>query len=141
MLLTLALAVPAPHAATDLTNGKSVSVSPAVLASHASASGWTLDPRIAETPGQFTGCPDGQRNAAERECLAAVQQAAQGLHVRGIRVLDEGPDGMVPGGCSYSHPSQRAMFNRNPAGRSSSTKNHTPMELRQVMLRGGAGQP
>ena len=41
MLLTLALAVPAPHAATDLTNGKSVSVSPAVLASHASASGWT----------------------------------------------------------------------------------------------------
>ena len=85
MLLTLALAVPAPHAATDLTNGESVSVPPAVLASHASASGWTLDPRIAETPGQFTGCPDGQRNAEESECLAAVQQAAQGLHVRGIK--------------------------------------------------------
>ena len=44
MLVTLVLAVPAPHAATDLADGESFSVSPAVLASHASASGWTLDP-------------------------------------------------------------------------------------------------
>ncbi len=81
---------------------------------------WALDPRVAEIPGQFTGCPDGQRNAEESECLAAVQQAAQGqLHVRGIRVVDEGADGVVPGGCSYSRVSQRAMFNRNAAGRTS----------------------
>ena len=91
------------------------------IARHESVSfGWTLDPRVAEEPGQFTGCPDGQRNPAESECLAAVQEAAQGMHVRGIRVVNEGPEGVVPGGCSYSHPSQRAMFNRNPAGRSSS---------------------
>ena len=85
-----------------------------------SASGWTLDPRVAETPGQFIGCPNGQRNAAESECLTAVQEAAQGLPVRGLRVADEGADGVVPGGCSYSRASKRAMFNRNPAGRSSS---------------------
>ena len=85
-----------------------------------SVSGWAFDPRFAEAPGQFTGCPDGQRNAEESECLAAVQQAAQGLRVRGIRVVDEGAEGVVPGGCSYSRVSQRAMFNRNAAGRSSS---------------------
>merc|ERR1719353_680151 len=108
MLVATALAVPAPHA----TAPQDVLTSRAI--------GWALDPRIAETPGQFTGCPDGQRNAEESECLAAVQQAAQGLHVRGIRVVDEGAEGVVPGGCSYSHASQRATFNTNPAGRSSS---------------------
>ena len=103
------------------------------IARHESVSfGWTLDPRVAEEPGQFTGCPDGQRNPAESECLAAVQEAARGqLHVRGIRVVDEGPEGVVPGGCSYSHPSQRAMFNRNPAGRSSSLYTLVCVEERQ----------
>ena len=118
MLALVPLAVPAPHAPAAVADGESVAARPVLLA--ARTTGWTLDPRLAETPGQFSGCPDGQRNAAESECLAAVQEAAQGLHVRGIRVVDEGPEGVVPGGCSYSHPSQRAMFNRNPAGRSSS---------------------
>ena len=113
-------AVPAPHAPAAVAVGESVAAPRAVLASHASASGWTFDPRIAETPGQFTGCPDGQRNAEESECLAAVQEAARGqLHVRGIRVANEGAEGVIPFGCSYSLASQRAMFNSNPAGRGS----------------------
>ena len=102
-------------------------------------SGWTLHPRVAEALGQFTGCPDGQRNAAESECLAAVQEAAQalGLRLRGIRVVDEGADGLVPGGCSYSHVSKRAMFNRNPAGRSSSLYELVCIEDRQPPDDGG----
>ena len=62
-------------------------------------------------------CPDGQRNAAKSECLAAVQVAtlARGLTLRGNLVEDE----RAPGGCSYSQASHRALFNKNPAGRSS----------------------
>ncbi len=108
----IALAVPA------LAASESATAPAAALSSR--TSGWTLDPRLSETPGQLTGCPNGQRNAEESECLAAVQEAAQGLHVRGIRVVSEGAEGAVPGGCSYSSPSQRAIFNTNPAGRSSS---------------------
>ena len=112
MLLAAAPAVPAPGA-------------PAALSSRGSAtaptSGWALDPRIAESPGQLSGCPNGQRNAAESECLAAVQEAthALGRPMRGLKVVDEGADGVVPGGCSYSFASKRGVFNRNSAGRSS----------------------
>ena len=86
--------------------------------------GWTLDPRVHEEPGQFTGCPDGQRNAAESECVAAVQDAllstGETLGHHDLKVVDAGADGWVPAGCSYSRGhGQRAMFNRNPAGRSS----------------------
>ena len=90
----------------------------------ASEGGWTLDPRVHEEPGQFTGCPDGQRNAAESECVAAVQDAllstGETLGHHDLKVVDAGADGWVPAGCSYSRGhGQRAMFNRNPAGRSS----------------------
>ena len=90
------------------------------LNSSSPSSGWTLDNRKTERLGQYNGCPDGERNAAEAECLDAVQKAAPGLPVRGLKVVDEGPDGVVPGGCSYSRESKRALFNKNPAGRSSS---------------------
>ena len=94
-----------------------------LVASPSPASSWTLDPRVYEDPGQFIGCPDGQRNAAESECLAAVEEAtrALGLVLQGrlLKVVDNNADGWVPGGCSYSRGhGQRAMFNRNPAGRS-----------------------
>jgi len=84
--------------------------------------GWSLDPRVYEEPGQFTGCPDGQRNADESECLAAAQEAtaALGLAFEGhvVKVVDEGADGWVPSGCSYSRKNGlHAIFNRNPAGR------------------------
>ena len=84
--------------------------------------GWTLDPRVYEEPGQFTGCPDGQRNADESECLAAVQEAttALGLVLNGptVKVVDAGADGWVPSGCSYSRGhGLQAIFNRNAAGR------------------------
>ena len=37
-----------------------------------------------------------------------------------LKVVDDGAEGWVPAGCSYSRGhGQRAMFNRNPAGRSS----------------------
>eukprot|EP00964_Phaeocystis_antarctica_P037548 scaffold21453_cov77-Phaeocystis_antarctica.AAC.1 len=105
----LALGVPSPHAS-------------AALAGQERASGWTLDPRVYEKPGQFTGCPDGQRNAAESECLAAVQAAttALGLAFEGhtFKVVDAGADGWVPSGCSYSRGhGLQAVFNQNPAGR------------------------
>ena len=117
-----ALAVPAPHAPAtmaglELGNARLTALAP-------SASSWTLDHRVYEEPGQFTGCPDGQRNAAESECLGAVQEATAALGVplqdRTIKVVDAGADGWVPAGCSYSRGhGKRAMFNRNPAGRSS----------------------
>ena len=91
--------------------------------------GWTLDPRVYEEPGQVTGCPDGQRNAGESECLAAVQDALAAiigpehlLRVDEVRVVDDGVDGWVPSGCSYSKGhGQRAMWNRNPDGRSTAS--------------------
>ena len=94
------------------------------VASPSPASSWTLDPRVYEDPGQFIGCPDGQRNAAESECLAAVEEAtrALGLVLQGrfVKVVDNGADGWVPFGCSFSRGhGLRAMFNRNLAGRSS----------------------
>ena len=87
---------------------------------------WTLDPRVYEEPGKFTGCPNGQRNAAESECLAAVQEVTHALgeplQTPLVKVVDAGADGWVPAGCSYSRGhGLRAMFNRNPAGRSSSS--------------------
>ena len=96
------------------------------VASLSPASRWALDPRVFEDPGQFTGCPEGQRNAAESECLAAVEEAARALGLvlqgRSVKVVDNGADGWVPGGCSYSRGhGQRAMFNRNPAGRSTAS--------------------
>ena len=117
----IALAVPAPHAPAALAELESGNPRSTALASR--ASGWTLDPRVYEEPGQFTGCPDGQRNAAESECLAAVQEAttAEGepLQDHLVKVVDAGADGWVPSGCSYSRGhGKRAMFNRNPAGRS-----------------------
>ena len=82
---------------------------------------WTIDSRVADPPFPVAACPDGQRNAVESECLAAVQEAtlASGLIFQGqytaAKVVDEV---WVPAGCSYSKLSRRAMFNRNPAGRS-----------------------
>ena len=114
---TIPLGVPSPHAPAALAGQE---LGTAVVT--ARASGWTLDPRVYEEPGQFTGCPDGQRNAAESECLAAVLQAttALGLVLDGpvVKVVDAGADGWVPSGCSYSRGhGLRAIFNRNPAGR------------------------
>ena len=56
--------------------------------------------------------------------MAAVQDAmlstGETLGHHDLKVVDVGADGWVPAGCSYSRGhGQRAMFNRNPAGRSS----------------------
>ena len=111
-LAHVALAVAAPNAPAALAPSDNVLF----------PIGWSLDLRVYEEPGQFTGCPDGQRNAVYSECLAAVQAATQalGLVLDGsvIKVVDEGADGWVPSGCSYSRGhGLQAIFNRNPAGR------------------------
>ena len=118
MLAAIALGVTSPHAPAALAGRE---LGTAVLM--ARASGWSLDPRVYEKPGQFTGCPYGQRNADESECLAAVQEATTALGAslewsKTVKVVDAGADGLVPSGCSYSkgHGLQ-AVFNRNPAGR------------------------
>ena len=58
------------------------------------------------------------RTATESECLAAAKAAAAyaGLgEVRHVKAVD--PDATtVPHGCSYSHVSKAAVFNRNPMG-------------------------
>ena len=108
-----ALAVPERHAPTALARLDAGTAPPAVLSTT-----WALDQRIADSSGLLS-CPDGQRNAAESECLAAVQEGAQalGMLVRGLDVVDIGADGVVPGGCSYSRKSKKALFNTNSAGR------------------------
>ena len=111
-LAHVALAVAAPHAPAALAPSDNVLF----------PIGWSLDLRVYEEPGQFTGCPDGQRNAAESECLDAVQEATAALGLsllsNDLDMVDAGAGGWVPSGCSYSRGhSLRAMFNRNPAGR------------------------
>ena len=76
LALPIALAVPAPDAPAALARESATAPS---VALSSRTSGWALDPRMADFPGQLTGCPVGQHTAAESECLAAVQEAAQGL--------------------------------------------------------------
>lgn len=77
--------------------------------------GWLLGGRVGKF-GEITGCPAGQRNAAQSECSDAVREAAQraGLQVYGFKVVHDGPDGRIPTGCSYSRSSSIALFNRHP---------------------------
>jgi hypothetical protein len=94
--------------------------------SETSKAGWVLDTRFALTSGigQITGCPAGHRNAKESECLDAVEEAAlkirHNMEVGHLKVVNEGSEGVVPYGCSYSRASKNALFNSNASGRSSS---------------------
>ena len=122
----LALGVPARDAPGGLGGGlETGDAGPTAPAPR--ASGWTIDPRVFKVSGQYRGCPTGQRNAVENECLAAVTAAtqAEGLFLDNpnvVKYVDSGPDDWVPSGCSYSKGhGQRAMFNRNPAGRSTAS--------------------
>ena len=124
--LGLALGVPASRAPRGLGGGlETGSAGSTALVSR--TSGWRLDARVFEEPGQYKGCPAGQRNARENECLAAVTAAthAEGLALAypyAVKYVDRGPDDLVPGGCSYSkRHGQRAMWNRNPSGRSTAS--------------------
>ena len=114
-----ALAVPAPDAPAALI-GQDANTTRLTVPT---ISGWTLDSRVYAKPGAFTGCPDHQRTATEDECLAAVHEATR-LPLPALRnsvkVVDVGADGYIPSGCSYSKAhGKRAIFNKNPAGRSS----------------------
>ena len=64
-------------------------------------------------------CSAGRRGATEEECLAAVQEAANGAGLQvdgGLRSVDDGASGVVPAGCSYSVRTGTAMFNTDAAG-------------------------
>jgi hypothetical protein len=70
------------------------------------------------TVGSGQGCPAGQRSAAQHECMAAVLSVAFDekleLHsARGLKVVNDGAEGAIPPGCSYSFTSTTAVFNTN----------------------------
>ena len=90
-------------------------------ASSSSSLRWALDARKHCDPRSSvcSTCPDGQRNAAGRECLAAVNEAIQGsklepplrkLALRSVNISG------VPSGCSYSRERGRAIFNSDLSG-------------------------
>ena len=77
---------------------------------------WLLE---AAAPGVQLQCSAGRRGATEEECLAAVQEAANGAGLQvdgGLRSVDDGASGVVPAGCSYSVRTGTAMFNTDAAG-------------------------
>lgn len=83
-----------------------------VQGASAQSSAWALS---VAAPGVRT-CPDGQRNADEHECLAALQEAVGAAKVVGLKVVNDGEATGVPHGCSYSRKSSNALFNSNIAG-------------------------
>ena len=64
----------------------------------------------------YVRCPVGQRNAAESECLAAVQAAAAAAGHDDVHVLRTVSDYNIPAGCSYSRFGKTAVFNRLRTG-------------------------
>ena len=65
-------------------------------------------------------CPADKRDAAESECLAAVQVAAKAAGLTDVRshrmkVIDD-VTVSIPSGCTYSPTSRQAIFNRNRVG-------------------------
>ena len=82
-----------------------------------------------DSPVKLSGCPAGQRNARKDECAAAVKEVADALELPvriGLKTVDEGRDGIVPSGCSYSRHSEQATFNRHKEGGSGS-ENYEPV--------------
>ena len=74
------------------------------------------------------GCPKGQRNAAQHECLAAVlstmmardPEVAAAVTMQQLKLVNDGANSSVPLGCSYSRHSKAALFNSNKAAGSGS---------------------
>ena len=75
-------------------------------------------------------CSAGRRGAAEEECLAAVREAASrdGLEVTGLKSVNDGAEGLVPPGCSYSLHSMSAIFNANTASHYIASEAPTPAQ-------------
>lgn len=74
-------------------------------------------------------CSMGQRSAAQQECFAAASEAAQheGRKVHGRKVVNGGPEGVVPSGCSYSQVSSAAIFNTHRVGGLNSRRTANPL--------------
>ena len=80
----------------------------AVLPSH--VPGWAL------VRGPISTCPDGQRNAFEEECLAAVARAARKAGLQRVRGLKHLNSTTTPVGCSYNVDTKTAEFNSELQG-------------------------
>eukprot|EP00908_Phaeocystis_cordata_P022416 Transcript_4832.p1 GENE.Transcript_4832~~Transcript_4832.p1 ORF type:complete len:1079 (-),score=354.18 Transcript_4832:42-3278(-) len=118
------LADAAPDAAQDAVSKASVPPPKKFHQCEAGMCVWALDNRNSETPGQLSGCPEGQRNANHDQCVGAVRQATEqlGLEVNGFKLVNSGDGGnnnvTIPTGCSYSRHSKMAIFNTNEKGQS-----------------------
>ena len=77
-------------------------------------------------------CPDGQRNAEQHECLAALHEAVGAASVMGFKVVNDGEEAGVPHGCSYSRKSSNALFNLNTAGTTRDTM--YPLVCKSVLV-------
>lgn len=82
---------------------------------------WVLNPFSEAGGGRGANqtCLVGRPVANRDECFEAAQAAAskEGLSVRGLKDVH---DAKLPHGCSYSHITSGAVFNRHPQGRSKS---------------------
>lgn len=90
----------------------------------AAGTGGSYQQVCVEEEASTQGCPEGRRNAAEHECLAAVLSVAwvEGLELldKQLKTVNNGANGAVPPGCSYSRQSMTAVFNSNKAAGNSS---------------------
>lgn len=97
-----------------------------LLAADDAAPHWVLE----DGSNNARTCSAGRRGAAKEECLAAVREAASrdGLEVTGLKSVNDGAEGLVPYGCSYSLHSMSAIFNANTAGRDIASEAPTPAQ-------------
>ena len=90
----------------------------------AAGTGGSYQQVCVEEEASTQGCPEGRRNAAEHECLAAVLAVAlvEGLELldKQLKTVNNGANGAVSPGCSYSRQSMTAVFNSNKAAGNSS---------------------
>ena len=127
MLLTAALAA---AAVTDFETPQSV------LSQSVSLQGWWAE--LARGP--LSVCKANQRSATESECLTAAKAAIAYAGIGGAKNVVQSvvQSVVIPPGCSYSHFSKTAVYNRNPTGNCSQGA-ACPYEL--VCVAEGATQP
>ena len=85
-----------------------------VLSQSVSLQGWWAE--LARRP--LNVCKADQRSATESECLSAAAAAVAYAGIGGAKTIVQSvvQSVVIPPGCSYSHVSKTAVFNRNPTG-------------------------
>ena len=84
-----------------------------VLSPSASSQGWW-----AELARPLHACKANQRSATESECLSAAKAAIAYAGIGGAKIIVQSvvQSVVIPPGCTYSHFSKTAVYNRNPTG-------------------------